>query len=86
MKIIVFQGGLGNQLFQFAYYRFKKISGNKNTYADYSNSKQSHNGMEISKYFQTNDLTTSFWITLIFKVIRFFHFHGIKPIAVFVLS
>lgn len=52
MKIIVFQGGLGNQLFQYAFYRFMEQNGYKDSLR-YIFVGNAHNGMEVDKYFET---------------------------------
>ncbi len=53
MKILVFTGGLGNQLFGYAFYNYLKHNyPQERVYGIYNNSKMSeHNGMEVNKYF-----------------------------------
>ena len=41
MKIVIFKGGLGNQLFQYVFYTYLKNKGNKVRYLN--KSKESHN-------------------------------------------
>ncbi len=56
MKIIVFQGGLGNQLFQYAFYRHLcTIFSEESIYGYYpQRGLAEHNGLEISKWFDVN--------------------------------
>lgn len=53
MKIIVFKGGLGNQLYQYMYYkRFQSHCKDQMFYGYYPNKELSaHNGLEIEKWF-----------------------------------
>ena len=53
MKIIMFQGGLGNQLFEYVYYSFlKRRYPQEKIYGFYYNRwLKAHNGLEISKWF-----------------------------------
>lgn len=70
MKIVVFKGGLGNQLFQYAFYKY--LSRRDETFYFYNDAwyNVSHNGFELDKYFKTDDLKkcSRFWIIL-FKTI-----------------
>ena len=70
MKIVVFKGGLGNQLFQYAFYKY--LSRKDETFYFYNDAwyNVSHNGFELDKYFKTDDLKkcSRFWIIL-FKTI-----------------
>lgn len=54
MKIITFQGGLGNQLFEFNYYLYlKSLFPNETFYSYFPTSGLiSHNGLEIQKWFE----------------------------------
>lgn len=52
MKIVIFQGGLGNQIFQYAVYKFIKYNICSNVQYIYIGN--SHNGMEIDKYFDAD--------------------------------
>lgn len=65
MKIVVFQGGLGNQLFQYAFYRYleQQCDIKRLCYIFVGNA---HNGFEVDKYFETslrpaNKLWTLLW-------------------------
>lgn len=53
MKIVVFQAGLGNQIFQYCYYLYlKKKFPNETFYGFYpSRGLKEHNGLEINKWF-----------------------------------
>ena len=53
MKIVVFKGGLGNQLFQYAFYKY--LSRKDETFYFYNDAwyNVSHNGFELDKYFKT---------------------------------
>lgn len=53
MKIFMFQGGLGNQLFQYAYYVYLcKCNPQQTIYGFYPyRALRAHNGLEISKWF-----------------------------------
>ena len=56
MKILVFTGGLGNQLFGYAFYQFlKEKYPNESIYGIYNKRwMKEHNGLEIDKYFDIN--------------------------------
>lgn len=75
MKYVVFQGGLGNQIFQYAYYKYmqKKIPALSYLFA----CGNSHNGFELSKWFDTEMRNPSLIIKLIFKVIYLLKIKGI---------
>ena len=52
MKIVLMNGGLGNQLFQYAFYRYIQIATNDICYIDDSaffGKNVEHNGFEIEK-------------------------------------
>ena len=54
MKIVLMNGGLGNQLFQYAFYRYIQIATNDICYIDDSaffGKNVEHNGFEIEKVF-----------------------------------
>lgn len=75
MKIIVFQGGLGNQIFQYAFYKFQKKN-NPNLKWVFSLGK-SHNGFELDKWFDVEmDHANLFW-RIIFRLIYFLKVKGI---------
>lgn len=65
-KIVVFKGGLGNQLFQYVFYTYLQHKGFKVRYLN--KAKNSHNGLEVNKYFQTNMKAVSFYIDLLLRI------------------
>lgn len=54
MKILIFTGGLGNQIFGYSFYNYlKEKYKNEAIYGIYNENKMSeHNGLEINKYFK----------------------------------
>ena len=76
MKILVFTGGLGNQIFGYAFYLYLKENyPNERVYGIYSHKKMSeHYGLEIDKYFDV-DLPPS---PLLAKIITGLLFVGKK--------
>ena len=75
MKIVMFQGGLGNQLFQYEFYRWLSSTvDSKRIYAYYpKKALSSHNGLEIDDCFDVKLPPSTFWATTIvkfFKVLR----------------
>jgi hypothetical protein len=62
MKILVFSGGLGNQIFGYAFYRFMKRSFPNQSINGVYNSMwlHEHNGLEIDKYFDVQLPKSSF--------------------------
>lgn len=77
MKIIVFQGGLGNQIFEYAYYSYLKNKyKNERFFAYYPKAAlKRHNGFELSRRFEVEMPPTSFlqiyWEGFFFILIRF---------------
>lgn len=71
MKIITFWGGLGNQLFEYAYYIWLKSKfPNKKIYAFYpAIGLAAHNGLEIDKRFNVNLPKTSIIANIIGHII-----------------
>ena len=65
MKIVLMNGGLGNQLFQYAFYRYIQIATNDICYIDDSafwGNNIEHNGFEIEKIFNVKcNLLSSFF-------------------------
>lgn len=53
MEIIVLSGGLGNQMFEYAFYVSKQAAVNKKLYlSDYSIRREAtHNGLELERLF-----------------------------------
>ena len=66
MKIVIFKGGLGNQLFQYVFYTYLKNKGNKVRYLN--KAKESHNGLEVNKYFQTEMKEVPFYIGYLIRI------------------
>lgn len=67
MKIVIFKGGLGNQLFQYSLYCKLKEAGYKVQAIDCC--QKSHNGFEVLKYFDADiSFCNSFWKFLFFKL------------------
>lgn len=82
MKIIVFNGGLGNQMFEYAYYRYlQELYPNENFYAYIPKEAHIvHNGLEISTWFDVALPPTSILVNIIAsalifidKIVRKFH-------------
>lgn len=76
MKIVVFKGGVGNQLFQYAFYKY--LSKKDQTFYFYNDARYnaSHNGFELDKYFETDDLRkcSRSWIVLFrFVLSKLYH-------------
>ena len=69
MKIIIFQGGLGNQLFENAFYNFQSKLNQGKTYFIFRG--KSHNGFELSRYFKTNLQELPYLYSLLFKSIDY---------------
>lgn len=78
MKILVFSGGLGNQLFGYAFYCWLKVRFPKQTfYGIYNHKKLSeHYGLEINKWFNVELPKANIIATLLtglFYIIKQFH-------------
>ena len=67
MKVIVFQGGLGNQIFEYAYYSYLKNKyKNERFFAYYPKSAlKRHNGFELSRRFKVEMPPTSLLTNLL---------------------
>lgn len=85
MKIIMFQGGLGNQLFEYEYYLYlkKKFPKDKIFGFYYNRWLKAHNGLEIEKWFDVI-LPPSTWYShtlglVCFYSARLLYKLGIKP-------
>ena len=67
MKIIMFQGGLGNQLFEYVYYLYlrKKFPKEKIYGFYYDRWLKAHNGLEIGKWFDVSLPPTNCFIHII---------------------
>lgn len=63
MKILVFTGGLGNQIFEYAFYLYlKKIYPSKYIYGLYGNKLSEHYGLEIDKWFHVELPRQTWWV------------------------
>lgn len=72
MKIITFKGGLGNQIFEFAFYMYLKEQFKTNIYGYYKKDwLQGHNGLEIQNVFDIELPKASISSNLITFLIRF---------------
>lgn len=81
MKIVRFLGGLGNQMFQYAFYKSLEQNGAKvkadiNGYQSYSR----HNGFELEKVFniQLNNTVSPFTVKLYDPLCRQWHIRKIR--------
>jgi hypothetical protein len=72
MKIIAFTGGLGNQLFQFAFYEYIMKQYPKEKIYGYYNKKllSDHNGLEIQKVFDIKLPKSNYFVDLIVLILR----------------
>lgn len=76
MKYLVFQGGLGNQIFQYGFYSYiRKSNPNIKYVFDDGNS---HNGFELDKWFNVDVNKASCFARLLFLVLRFLRDKGLK--------
>lgn len=66
MNIVAIDGGLGNQMFQYAYY-LKLRANNENTYFLAADNKNNHNGYELGHVFGIKNLKSK---NFLLKVIR----------------
>lgn len=75
MKILVFMGGLGNQIFEYAFletYVRRKFLKHK-IYGVYNKKKLSeHYGLEINKWFNVNMPPRSWWIDILTALLYFY--------------
>lgn len=65
MKVFVFQGGLGNQIFEYAFYK-KQLENNPNL--EYLFPVKSHNGFELNKWFDVTLNKASFLKKILYIV------------------
>lgn len=68
MKVFVFQGGLGNQIFQYAYYK-AMLQSNPHLRCLYPMAK-SHNGFELSRWFDVTLNDASFFQKAMYEIAR----------------
>jgi hypothetical protein len=60
MKVVVFKGGLGNQMFQYVFYNYLKNRNVRNIYGYYGRKELGdHNGLEIKNVFKNIELPKS---------------------------
>jgi len=83
MKIITFQGGLGNQMFQYQFYLWLLTKTDDKIFGYYpKKGLKAHNGLEIERCFKNVSLpTTNSLINLIVKGIKLFNLIGVKYIS-----
>jgi hypothetical protein len=77
MKVIIFQGGLGNQIFQYEFLKSYEKYTNEKVYYVFRKGAYSHNGLEINKYFNVNIKQAPFYIKYLFKILDKFKQKGI---------
>ena len=66
MKVFVFQGGLGNQIFEYAYYQHEL---KKNPRLKYLFPKaKCHNGFELDKWFDVSLNEASCWQKILYEI------------------
>ena len=64
MRILVFTGGLGNQMFEYAFYlHLKSCFPNDRFYGHYGKKLKEHYGLEVNRWFET-ELPPEKWWTL----------------------
>ena len=56
MKIVIFKGGLGNQLFQYVFYNYLRRNNDRKIYGFYDKKSMVHNGFELGYCFRNIDL------------------------------
>ncbi len=83
MKIITFQGGLGNQMFQYQFYNWLKENVSSTIYGYYPvKGLSGHNGLEIENCFNNINLPeTNIFIVFLVKIIKFFKLIGFNFIS-----
>ncbi len=75
MKIVTFKGGLGNQIFQYAFYLYLKRQVKSKIYGYYNkNWLNGHNGLEIQNIFEIKLPKSSLFSNLIAFFIRLLNF------------
>lgn len=75
MKIVIFRGGLGNQIFEYAFYKHLcNKSRKEKIYAYYIKEKGgAHNLFELDNYFNIDILYATFTIKCVYWIIRIFN-------------
>lgn len=74
MKIIIFQGGLGNQIFEYAFYQYVKAHIDSDVYV-YVRGK-CHNGFELTKWFDTDIKYAKGFRFLLFRLKEYLRYKG----------
>ena len=73
MKILVFTGGLGNQIFEYAFYlHLKKYFPKDKIYGHYGKKLQEHYGLELNKWFDVELPKEKWWVL---PVVGMFYFY-----------
>lgn len=73
MRILVFTGGLGNQIFEYAfYYHLKSVFKGESFYGNYGNKTKEHYGLEINKWFHVSLPPEKWWTNAILGVLYLF--------------
>lgn len=75
MKIVVFQGGLGNQLFQYFFCLYVREHINENVRYIERKRGNNHNGLEIDKYFELDIKRAPWYYICYFRICERFNFH-----------
>lgn len=79
MKIIVFQGGLGNQIFQYALCLY--LQKNRSYKLKYIFTGNAHNGMEITKYFDVELHEANLFWNKLYTILNKLSHRGFKPLT-----
>ena len=76
MKIIEYHGGLGNQMFEYVYYKYLKNKYPMETFYSYVPKRAmiAHYGLEINKWFKVEMAPNNYWVNFI----GFFTYWGIR--------
>lgn len=83
MKIITFQGGLGNQMFQYQFYIWLKNNVSSSIYGYYPiKGLSGHNGLEIENCFDNVKLPrTNMFVVIFVKILKVLNLIGFKFIS-----
>lgn len=69
MKLVTLSGGLGNQMFQYAFYLSLKVYDKRVfLYKNKISSHSEHNGYELERLFRIEEDSSSLWLTNMFMV------------------
>jgi hypothetical protein len=90
MEIIVLSGGLGNQMFQYAFYLSKKVHNNNIAINDYSIRREStHNGYELEKVFNISikrGIVKDYFVAFFRKILISQKYACFKKTSLFILK